>query len=106
MGDWIDVCAEGEIGSGEYRLIELADTLVAVYCVDGEHYAIEDVCTHDGAELAGGPLCGFELECPRHGARFDLRTGRALCPPAYVDTHVFPLRVEDGRVQFRDDRDD
>lgn len=106
MNDWIDVCAEGEVVSGEYRLVELDDVLVAVYCVDGQYYAIEDLCTHDGAELAGGPLCGYELECPRHGARFDLRTGKALCAPAYVDIHVFPSRISAGRVQIRDDRDD
>jgi 3-phenylpropionate/trans-cinnamate dioxygenase ferredoxin subunit len=103
---WIDVCAVDELTPGDYRLIELDDTTVAVYRVGDHHYAIEDVCTHDGAELAGGDLCGFELECPRHGARFDLRTGKVLCAPAYTDIHSFPLRHEAGRVQIRDDRAD
>jgi histidine ammonia-lyase len=58
----------------------------------------------DGAELTGGPIHGYEVECPRHGSRFDVRTGEALCPPAYLPTAKFPVKVEDGWVYSRDDR--
>ena len=58
----------------------------------------------DGGQLTGGAICGHEIECPRHGARFDLRTGAALCPPAYESTAVFPIRIEDDAVWVRDDR--
>ncbi|HWS27263.1 MAG TPA: non-heme iron oxygenase ferredoxin subunit [Xanthomonadales bacterium] len=104
MSDWIKVAACAELGPGSWRVLDVDGAQVAVVNVDGEFFAIEDVCTHDGGELTGGQICGFEIECPRHGARFDLRTGAALCAPAYEPTAVFPIRIEDGVVFVRDDR--
>ena len=72
--------------------------------IDGALYAIEDVCSHDGGELAGGDVYGFEVECPRHGARFDLRTGAVTKPPAYEPIASFPVREEGGAIWTRDDR--
>jgi 3-phenylpropionate/trans-cinnamate dioxygenase ferredoxin subunit len=105
MSDWIRVCSTAEILPGEFQLAFDGDTAIAVFNIDGAFYAIEDVCTHDGGELAGGPIDGFEIECLRHGAKFDLRSGAALCPPAYTPTVTFPVKVEDGAVWTRDDRD-
>jgi 3-phenylpropionate/trans-cinnamate dioxygenase ferredoxin subunit len=99
MAKWHDVTAEGDIEPGGFALLETDDLTVAVFNVDGTLYAIEDVCTHDGAELAGGPVVGDQVVCPRHGARFCLRTGRALTPPAYAAVPTFPVRVHDGRIQ-------
>ena len=104
MNDWIRVCALSELLPGEFQIAYDGDTAIAVFNIDGELYALEDVCTHDGGELAGGPIEGFEIECPRHGARFDLRTGAALCAPAYLPTAKFPVKIEDGAVWTRDDR--
>src|SRR6478736_5251631 len=104
MTNWIRVCARSELLPGEFKIVWDGDVAIAVFNVDGELYAIEDVCTHDGGELAGGEIHGYEIECPRHGARFDLRTGAARCPPAYEPTAVFPVKVEDGVVFTRDDR--
>jgi 3-phenylpropionate/trans-cinnamate dioxygenase ferredoxin subunit len=104
--EWIRVCATSELLPGEYRVAWDRDTPIAVFNLDGELYAIEDVCTHDGGELTGGVIEGRQIECPRHGARFDIVTGEALCPPAYEPTATFPVRVEDGIVYTRDDRDD
>lgn len=104
MSDWVRVCASHELQPGHCRVLDVEGAQVAVVNVDGEFHAIEDVCTHDGGQLTGGAICGFEIECPRHGARFDLRTGAALCPPAYEPTAVFPIRIEDGVVWVRDDR--
>jgi len=99
MAGWHDVTAEGDIEPGGFALLETDDLTVAVFNVDGDLYAIEDVCTHDGAELAGGPVVGDQVVCPRHGARFCLRTGRALTPPAYAAVSTFPVRVHEGRIQ-------
>jgi 3-phenylpropionate/trans-cinnamate dioxygenase ferredoxin component len=99
MGTWHDVTAEGDIEPGEFALLETDDLTAAVFNVDDSLYAIEDVCTHDGAELAGGPIDGDQIVCPRHGARFCLRTGRALSPPAYEAIQTFPVRVHNGRVE-------
>lgn len=100
MGTWHDVTAEGDIDVGSFALLETDDLTAAVFNVDGTLYAIEDVCTHDGAELAGGPLDGDQIICPRHGARFCLRTGRALTPPAYEAVQTFPVRISNGRVEI------
>ena len=104
MTTWTRVCAQSELLPGEYKLAYDGDVPIAVYNIDGELYAIEDVCTHDGGDLAGGALHGFEVECPRHGARFDVRTGAVLSPPAYEPVAKFPVKVEGGSVYTRDDR--
>lgn len=99
MGKWHEVTAEGDIEPGGFALLETDDLTAAVFNVDGTLYAIEDVCTHDGAELAGGPIVGDQVVCPRHGARFCLRTGRALTPPAYTAVQTFPVRINAGRIE-------
>ena len=104
MNGWIRVCSKSELLLGEFRVAYDGDTAIAVFNIDGELYAIEDVCTHDGVELAGGPIDGFEVECPRHGAKFDVRTGEALCAPAYLPTAKFPVQVENDVIWTRDDR--
>jgi 3-phenylpropionate/trans-cinnamate dioxygenase ferredoxin subunit len=62
--------------------------------VDGEFYAIDDVCTHDGGPLGEGELDGEQIECPRHGARFDVRTGKAVTFPAVHPVGTWPVKVE------------
>ena len=101
---WTRVCTEGELLPGECRVIDVDGAMVALYNIDGQYYAIEDVCTHDGGELASGNRAGFVVTCPRHGAQFDVRSGEALCAPAYTPTAVFPVKVENGVVWTRDDR--
>ena len=63
------------------------------------HYAIEDVCTHDDGPVAEGELYGYEIECPRHGARFDIRTGAVTRMPAVIPVNWFPTRVENDEIQ-------
>ena len=99
MIPWKDIGRVDEIPAGTYKVNDDDDVAIAVFNVGGEFYAIEDVCTHDGAELTGGSLDGDEITCPRHGARFSVRSGEALTPPAYEPTRVFPVRVDDGLVQ-------
>ena len=111
MSDWINISSQAEFGEGQSRLVEVDDTRIAVFNLDGEYFAMEDVCTHDGSPLLG---CGLEPEdliegdeviCPRHGARFSIRSGEALSPPAYEPICTFSVRVEDGMVQIRYHRD-
>ena len=104
MEGWVRVCASEELLPGEYRVVYDGDTAIAVFNIDGDLYAVEDVCTHDGGELASGELHGYEIECPRHGARFDLRNGAVRCPPAYEPIATFPVKVEAGIVYTRDNR--
>ncbi len=72
---------------------------LALCNVNGRYYVIDDVCTHDGGPLDQGELDGEEIECPRHGARFDVTTGRATCMPAVVPVKTYDVRVEGGEVQ-------
>jgi 3-phenylpropionate/trans-cinnamate dioxygenase ferredoxin subunit len=102
MSDWVDVAAQDDLPHGGVSLVDVDGTEVAVFNIGGQYYAIEDVCTHDGGTLAEGEVQGFEIECPRHGARFDLRTGRVTAPPAYEDITTFQVRIRDNRVQVRE----
>ena len=104
MTGWIDVCAENSLADGENIIIDVDGTEVAVFRIAGQFYAIEDVCTHDGAEIASGQLDGDEIICPRHGARFCVKTGEVKCAPAYENVEVFPIQIENGKVQVRDSR--
>ncbi len=104
MGEWVKIAALSALLPGEYVLGDVNGTPVAVYNIDGQLYAIEDVCTHDGGELAGGEIIGTSVECIRHGARFDLVTGAALCAPAHVPVAVMEVRVDGGVVWVRDPR--
>lgn len=110
MTDWVDVAEVDELAPGQARLVDVDDVMVAVFNIDGEYHAIEDNCSHDDASMLGCGLApeelldGDQIICPRHGARFCLRTGDALTPPAYEPIVTFPVRIEAGRVQVRDDR--
>ena len=104
MNGWVRVGTRSDFLPGEYKVVWDGDTPIAVYNIDGALYAVEDTCTHDGGDLAGGEVFGFEVECPRHGARFDLRTGAVTKPPAYEPIANFPVHEEDGAIWTRDDR--
>ncbi len=99
MSEWIGVCPESELPPGGRKVVNTEIGAIAVFNLDGALFAIEDVCTHDGGELASGRIEGDEIVCPRHGARFCIRDGRALTPPAYEDIETFPVRIRDGVVQ-------
>ncbi|TBR40041.1 MULTISPECIES: non-heme iron oxygenase ferredoxin subunit [Dyella] len=104
VSNWVYVGTRSEMLPGEFRVVFDGDTPIAVYNIDGDLYAVEDVCTHDGGDLAGGEVHGFEVECPRHGARFDVRTGAVMCPPAYEPIASFPVKEAHGGIWTRDDR--
>ena len=104
MSDWVTVAGANEIAPGQWRVADVDGTAVVVFNLDGEYYALEDVCTHDGGQLTGGHIEGDQIVCPRHGAHFCIRTGEALTAPAYEATAKFPVRIENGEVQVRDDR--
>jgi len=98
VSEWRELEPPAELADGAHRVYEVDGRFIAVYNVAGEYYAIEDLCTHDGNPLADGPLEGLEIVCPRHGARFCLRTGAALSPPAYEPVATFPVAVRNGRL--------
>lgn len=96
----IEVCPVGELTEGRARIVHDGALAIGVYNLGGELHAIEDRCSHDDGPLAEGELdavAGVAV-CPRHGARIDIRTGRALSLPAVQSVATFPVRVEHGTV--------
>ncbi len=87
-----------ELAPGEKKLVEVAGRAIALFNVEGTLYAIDDICTHDGGPLADGILTGCEIECPRHGARFDVRTGKPLCMPAIEPVTSHQVVVQGDEV--------
>jgi len=99
MREFINVATVDEIPPGDSKLVEIGFTGIALFNLDGEIYAIEDMCTHDGGPLVEGTVVnGCEVKCPRHGARFDIRTGAALSFPAFEPTRTFAVRIEGNQV--------
>ena len=87
-----------DIPVGEMKIVHIGDLRIALCNVKGTLYAIEDVCTHDDGPLGQGALKGEQVECPRHGARFDVKTGAALSMPAIVPVKTFPVKIEGDDV--------
>jgi 3-phenylpropionate/trans-cinnamate dioxygenase ferredoxin component len=94
----VRVAAEGEIPDGGVKIVQAGSLFLGVYLIDGAYYAIEDRCSHDDGPLCEGDRDGFCVECPRHGARFDLRTGNALSLPATQGVDVYQVSVRGGEV--------
>jgi len=104
MPEWINVFNENALMNGENSVIDIDGTDIAIFKIDNEFFAIEDVCSHDGTEIASGELDGDEIICPRHGARFCVKTGTVKSAPAYEDIHSYPIRIVEGMVQIKDNR--
>src|SRR6185312_2683370 len=104
MTEFVKVASRSDLPVGGKRVAEVGGRSIALFNVNGAFYAIDDVCTHDGGPLAEGELSGAEIRCPRHGARFDVRTGKALCCPAFepVATHRVEVRGDDVYVAVGD----
>lgn len=96
--EFVSVGTVDELGSGERMILEIDQRLIAVFNIAGEYYAIDDVCSHDDGPVAEGELDGKQIECPRHGARFDIETGEVLSLPAIVDIPAYPVRVEGEEI--------
>jgi len=101
MNEYTRVAKVTELADPGKMVVEIDDQLVALFHVGGKFYALDDVCTHDGGPLAEGELDGCEIICPRHGARFDIRDGRALTMPATAPTTRHEVKVEGGEVFVR-----
>jgi 3-phenylpropionate/trans-cinnamate dioxygenase ferredoxin subunit len=97
--EFVKLAETADVAPGQVRVFEVQGRSIALCNVDGAFYAIDDVCTHDGGPLDQGEIDGHQIECPRHGARFDVRNGRALTLPAVRPVRSYPVQVEDGVVK-------
>lgn len=96
--EYVPVAAVEEIPAGASKQVHVNGYRVAVFNIDGSFFAIDDVCTHEEASLAGGPVYGDIVACPKHGSRFHIPTGRVLSLPAVVPVDTYPVKVADGQV--------
>ena len=96
--EFIAVATKAELPNGARKIVEIDGRAIAVFNIAGAYYAIADVCSHDDGPVAEGDLYVYEIECPRHGAHFDVRTGKVLSFPAIVDIPAYPVKVEGDEI--------
>jgi 3-phenylpropionate/trans-cinnamate dioxygenase ferredoxin subunit len=101
MSDFIAAAKKSEVPDPGSMLVEIDQRLVVLIHASGSFYALDDVCTHDGGPLSEGPVSDDAIACPRHGAKFDIRTGAALTMPATQPTVAHETKVEGDQVFIR-----
>jgi naphthalene 1,2-dioxygenase ferredoxin component len=100
-GGWVRVAGRGDLAAGEVIGVEAGGRSIAIYDCDGELFATDNICTHAYACLSDGWLDGNTIECPLHAARFDVRTGQVLDPPATEDLKTYQVRLLSGDIEVR-----
>lgn len=98
--EYFDIVPAAELPVGERLFIEIEGQSIVIFNIAGQHFAIADVCSHDDGPVGEGDLAGFAITCPRHGAQFDVRSGKVLQMPAVVDIPAYPVRLRDGVIQL------
>jgi len=98
MSEFVVVAKIGEIEEGQVKLVRVGDVPIGLTKVEGEYFAFADVCTHDDGPVAEGELDEYIIECPRHGAKFDIRTGKVKQLPAVVPIPIYDVKVEGDTV--------
>ena len=98
--EFISVAGEDELADGERLFLEIDELEIVLFKISGKIFAIEDICSHDDGPLGDGNLNEYEVVCPRHGARFDVRTGKASSLPATVDIPSYPVRIKNGQIEI------
>ncbi len=96
--NWIELAAVDSISEDDVIGIDAGGKSFALYMVEGEVYATDNICTHGNARLCDGFLEGHEIECPLHQGKFDVRNGKAMCAPLTEDVKTYPVKIEGDRV--------
>lgn len=96
--EFVEIAPASELPNGERLFVELGDKPIVVFNIAGQYFAIGDVCSHDDGPLGDGTIEGYNIVCPRHGAEFDIRTGKVMQMPAVVDIPAYPVAVRDGMI--------
>jgi 3-phenylpropionate/trans-cinnamate dioxygenase ferredoxin subunit len=98
--EYIEIAPLTDCPPGERLFVTIENVPIVIFNIAGGLFAIEDTCTHDGNPLDDAPLEGHAVVCTRHGARFDVRSGKALAMPAYEDVSAYPVRVVNGQIEL------
>lgn len=96
--EYYEIIPASELPNGERLFIEIEGNSLVIFNIAGQFFAIADICSHDGGPLGEGDLEGFNVICPRHGAEFDVRTGKVVQLPAVDDIPAYPVQVRDGTI--------
>ena len=99
--DFVKVADTKDIPSSQMKSVEVSGEKICVVNVEGKYYAIGNVCTHVGGPLAEGTLEGYEVECPWHGSKFDVRTGEPTKPPARQSVPAYEVKLEGNNILVR-----
>jgi nitrite reductase/ring-hydroxylating ferredoxin subunit len=99
--DFVKVAVSKDIGHSSMKAVDVAGEKVCIVNIDGSYYAIGNVCTHMGGPLNEGTLEGFNVECPWHGSKFDVRTGEPTKPPARQAVSSYEVKVQDNKILVR-----
>lgn len=99
MAEFVKVASTNEVAPGTALFVNIDGKDIALFNIGGTFFAIDNACSHEEGPLAEGEIEGFEVTCPWHGARFDVRTGEALCPPAYEDLRRYDVRVVGSDIE-------
>ncbi|MDK1028358.1 MAG: non-heme iron oxygenase ferredoxin subunit [Anaerolineae bacterium] len=97
--DYLEIAPTSELPEGERLFVDIGDTPVVIFNIAGKFYAVGDICSHDDGPLGDGEVEEFRVVCPRHGAEFDVRSGKAVRMPAVVDIPAYPVRIKDGMIE-------
>ena len=98
--DFVEIAPLSELPNGERLFVEIEGKPVVIFNIAGQLFSIADVCSHDDGPVGEGRLEEFTITCPRHGAQFDVRTGKVIQMPAVIDIPAYPVRVIDGMIQL------
>jgi 3-phenylpropionate/trans-cinnamate dioxygenase ferredoxin subunit len=98
--EYIEITPTEDVPEGERIFFEVKGKSIVIFNLAGKLFAIGDICSHDNGPVGDGEIEGTEIICPRHGARFDIRTGKATSLPAVVDIPAYPVRVVEGMIQI------
>lgn len=101
MTDYVDVCAVSDIPNGKYRAFDIAGQSILIFRMSSDYFAIQNRCTHLKLPLAGGRQIGCEIICPAHGARFDIRNGKAVGSPAVDPVSCFEVNIAGDRIEIK-----
>jgi 3-phenylpropionate/trans-cinnamate dioxygenase ferredoxin subunit len=98
--EYLEIAPASELPPGERLFVEIEGKPIVIFNIANQFFSIADVCSHDDGPVGEGALEGFNITCPRHGAQFDVRTGKVIQMPAVVDIPAYPVRVVDGMIQL------
>jgi 3-phenylpropionate/trans-cinnamate dioxygenase ferredoxin subunit len=98
--DFVEIAPASELPNGERLFVDVGDKTLVIFNIAGQFFAIGDICSHDDGPVGDGDIEGYNIVCPRHGAEFDIRSGKVMQMPAVVDIPAYPVRVVEGMIQL------